>query len=492
MKYVIGIDLGTNAVKAAIIDEYGKFIDSSSKTYMIMEPQKDFAEQKPSDWEKATKATLKSLCMKNSELLDSIIGISFSGQMHGLVMLDKDYKVIRPSIIWCDQRSKKQAEEMKELLPEDKWLEITGNIPSPSLTAAKLLWVMQNEPHNYSKCVHILLPKDYIRFTMTDKVCTEFTDASGTQLMHLEKNRWSHEICNLLNVDINKLPKILKSTDVAGYITDSFAETTGLPKGISVIAGAADQPSSAIGNGIIKEGIISDTLGSSGVVFAMTDTYQFDGLGRVNTFCHCISGSYAIMGVTQSCGLSVNWLIREMYKDEINPFEKMNSEIAQILDPSELIFLPYLMGERTPIMDPKAKGVIFGLTHSTTRSNIAKAVLEGISYSQLDAMNVLKEMGIKENLVKIAGGGSKSNVWTQMMADMFGCEIQKNENAETSLLGAGVIAFVGSNYYKDWKSAVDNMIHVNKIVSPNVDMNRKYLKKFPLFKSVYYSLRHLF
>ncbi len=492
MKYVIGIDLGTNAVKAALIDEYGHFIDASTKPYRMSEPDIGFAEQSPETWDKSTQKALKELTQRNSEKLSSLLGISYSGQMHGLVMLDEKYDVIRPSIIWCDQRSNQQVLKMKKLMPDSKWLEITGNVPSTGLTAAKLLWVKENEPQSYKKCKHILLPKDYVRFTMTNILNTEITDASGTQLRNLEHLAWSKTICDALEISINLLPKILKSTDIAGYITKEYAQLSGLPTGLPVIAGAADQPASAIGNGIIKEGIISDTLGSSGVVFAMSESYKYDQMGRVNTFCHCVDNTYAIMGVTQSCGLSVNWLAREFYKNEEEPFDRINKDIAPLDKPGNLIFLPYLMGERTPILDPKSKGIIFGLTHATNRKHIAQAVLEGVSFSQFDALRVLQEMGISEEVIKVAGGGSKSKIWTQMLSDIFGCEIEKNINSESSILGAAIIAFVGVKHYKTWESAIKKMIQVSESRNPSMKLHKEYLTRYLIYKKLYINLKELF
>jgi len=491
MKYVIGIDIGTSGTKTTLYDTLGNAIDFASIGYELIQKFEGYAEQNPEDWAFATEEGIRQIIQRNPQLVNHISGISYSGQMHGLVMLDKDNHVIRPSIIWCDQRTSHEVVEMNDVMDEKKWLEITGNIPGTGLTLSKLLWVRKNEPSLFSKIEKILLPKDYVRYTMTGVLATEVTDASGTQLFDLKKRTWSNEICNLFHLDINILPKVMESTDVAGYITEEFYHKTLLPFGVPVIAGAADQPASAIGNGVCNEETMCDTLGSSGVVFTQSSQYTFDSLGRTNTFCHAVPGTYAMMGVTQGCGLSVTWMMNQFYSHIDQPFNVLESELKNSSYNEKLVFLPYLMGERTPINNPFAKGVLFGITNQTERRDIARAVFEGISMSQLDAYTVFKEMNIVRESMILSGGGAKNSFWAQLMSDLFGLPVLRNLNPDTSSLGAAIIAAIGVHLFSDFEQAISSMVHYLKPLQSDATNMNLLTRKFNTYKQLYDATKKL-
>lgn len=491
MNYLIGIDIGTSGTKVSTFLDNGELIAQETSGYELYQPSVGWAEQNPDAWVNATVMCLRKIVDCNDIEINKIKGISFSGQMHGLVMLDEKYQVIRNSIIWCDQRTTEEMELMKHKVGNDLLLDITGNFASTSLTAAKILWVKANDCEAYDKCRYFLLPKDYVRFKMTGVIATEATDASGTQLMDLRKRTWSKEVCHNLNINMGLLPPILESTDKSGTITKEFAKKTGLVPGIPVIAGAADQPASAIGNGIIKEGLISDTLGSSGVVFAQVNNMTVDKYGRINTFCHAIPNTYCLMGVTQSTGLSMSWYVNNFYKETKHKYQQLNTDIMESDINKEIIYLPYLMGERTPHLNPNAKAVFFGMTGNSTRKDLARAVMEGISFSQLDALNIIRELNVESKSIKIGGGGANSEIWLQMLSDIFETTVESNVNNDTSVLGAAIIAGVGVGVFKDFDQAINQMVKTKDRKQPQHKNTILYHKKYKLYKQTYKNLKEL-
>jgi xylulokinase len=498
MKYLLGLDIGTSATKTVLFDETMKVIASASEEYPMYQPQNGWAEQNPKDWYNASLHTIQEVLAKSKINPEDVKGIGLSGQMHGLVMLDENNEVIRPSIIWCDQRTVKECEEITAKVGAERLIEITANPALTGFTASKILWVRNNEPENYARCKHILLPKDYVRFCMTGEYATEVSDASGMQLLDIPKRQWSDEILAKLDIDKNLLAKVYESPEVTGHINDEFAKLSGLSTDTVVVGGAGDNAAAAIGTGIVKDGKAFTTIGTSGVVFAHTDKLSIDPKGRVHTFCCAVPGCWHVMGVTLAAGLSLKWFrdnIADNYKvkaEELgkDPYVLMNEAVAKIPCGSDrLMYLPYLMGERTPHLDPNCRGVFFGLSAIHTKENMMRAVMEGVAYSLSDCYDILKEMGVTVDEMMACGGGGKSPVWRQMLADMFECEVKTLTSEEGPALGVAILAGVGAGIFKDVVSACDEFIKTGTNCSPIKEESEYYKQGHALYKKVYAQLK---
>jgi len=501
LAFLLGIDIGTSGTKTVLFDEEGKTIASSTREYPMYQPQIGWAEQRPEDWWEATSLTIKDVISKTGIDVASIKGIGLSGQMHGLVLLDKAGKVLRPSIIWCDQRTAKECIQITELIGKERLIEITANPALTGFTASKIMWVKNNEPHIYEKTAKILLPKDYIRYMLSGVYATEVSDASGMQLMDIAKREWSPEVLKKLDIDRALLADLYESQEVSSMVSRSASDITGLKEGTPIVGGGGDQASGAIGNGIVKTGVISSTIGTSGVVFAYTDKVTIDPLGRVHTFCHAVPNTWHIMGVTQGAGLSLKWFRDNFCLSEkevatymnMDPYELMNSEVEKATPGVEgLIYLPYLMGERTPHLDPYARGVFFGISARHTKADMLRAVMEGVSYSLKDCMEIIKEMGVNVSEVRASGGGGKSNVWRQMQADMFNSEVVTINSGEGPALGVAILAGVGAGIYNSVAEGCDAVIKKvtsQKPIEANVKVYNSY---YPIYKNIYTSLKPQF
>ena len=498
MTYVLGIDIGTSGTKTILFDEKGKSISSAFKGYPLYQPEIRWAEQKPEDWWDAVVVTINSAIQKSGVDVKDIKGIGLSGQMHGLVMLDKEGQVLRPAIIWCDQRTTKECVEITKLVGAKRLIEITANPALTGFTASKIMWVKKHEPELYKKTYKILLPKDYIRFMLTGEFCTEVSDASGMQLLDVPNRKWSDEVLEKLNIDKNLLGKVYESQEVSGTVNKAAAELMGLEEGTKVVGGAGDQAAGAIGNGIVRPGVISSTIGTSGVVFAYTDKVTIDKKGRVHTFCHAVPGAWHIMGVTQAAGLSLKWFKDNLCGLEkqksassgIDVYEELNRQAKSVKPGVDgLMYLPYLMGERTPYLDPYARGVFFGLTARHTKNDMLRSVMEGVGYSLLDCMDVINEMGITVDEVRASGGGGKSEVWRQIQADMFNSEVITINSSEGPALGVAILALVGVGVYSSVVEACDTIIHKVTYQKP-IDENAKlYSKYHEIYKRLYKALK---
>lgn len=501
MRYVIGVDIGTSGTKTVLFDEKGNAVSSFLVEYPLYQPKIGWAEQEPEDWWNATYTSINSVIKQSGVNPADIKGIGLSGQMHGLVMLDKDGEVLRKSIIWCDQRTTAEADELTEKVGKERLVEITGNPALTGFTAAKILWVQKNEPELYAKTAKILLPKDYIRYKLTGEYATEVSDASGMQLMDIKNRCWSDEVLEKLNIDKNLLGKMYESCEVTGKIHQEAAKLTGLNEGTIVVGGAGDQAAGAVGNGIVKTGIVSSTIGTSGVVFAHMDNIQIDKDGRVHTLCHAVPGKWHVMGVTQGAGLSLKWYRDNFCHAEmdaaegmgVDPYYLMDKQAEKIAPGCEgLIYLPYLMGERSPHNDPNAKGVFFGLSAKHTKYDMLRAVMEGVSYSLNDCMSVIKEMGIDASEVRASGGGGKSKLWRQMQADMFGCDINTINVSEGPALGVALLAAVGAGIYNSVPEACEAAISVKDTMKPIQENVETYKNYFPVYQNIYKALKPQF
>lgn len=501
MEYLIGIDIGTSGTKTVLFDLNGKTIASVTKEYPMYQPKIGWAEQNPADWWNAVCASLKEVIRITSINNANIKGIGLSGQMHGLVMLDKNNEVLRPSIIWCDQRTSKECEEITALVGKKRLIEITANPALTGFTASKIMWVRNNEPDIYKKCHKILLPKDYIRFMLTGEFATEVSDASGMQLLDVPKREWSKEVLDKLQIDKNLLADVYESFVISATVSKKGAEFTGLKEGTPVAGGAGDQAASAIGNGIVKEGRISSTIGTSGVVFAHTNNPLIDILGRVHTFCHAIPNSWHVMGVTQAAGMSLKWFRDNFCISEIetaknlgiDPYVLMDKEAINVSPGSNgVIFLPYLMGERSPHLDPNARGVFFGLSAIHNKNDMIRAVMEGVTYSLKDCLVVLNEMGINATEVRASGGGGKSKLWRQMQADVFGCDVSVTSSSDAGALGVAILAGVGTGIWGNVQEACEKLIKPQNTIYPIMENKNIYKIDHQKYVKLYESLKHLF
>ena len=498
-KYLLSVDIGTSGTKTVMFDTSGKVICDALYEYPLYQPRNGWAEQDPDDWKKATLSTIKEVVQ--NVCAEDIMGIGLSGQMHGLVMLDKHDNVLRKSIIWCDQRTSKEAEQLTELVGKEKLIEITANPALTGFTASKILWVKNNEPEIFEKCAKIMLPKDYIRYVLTGEFATEVSDASGMQLLDVPKRAWSPFVLDRIGLDISKLGKMYESCEVTGTVTNQIAELTGLKEGTILVGGAGDQQASAVGNGIVKEGIASATLGTSGVVFAHTDKYTLDPLGRVHTLCHAVPNCWHVMGVTQSAGLSFKWIRDNLFDEVKQTAELLGENTNYLMDKicaespcgaNGLIFLPYLMGERTPHLDPNARGVFFGISAIHTKRDMLRAVMEGVIYSLYDCVNIIEGMGSKLNNVYASGGGGNSKLWRQMMADVFARPISIKGSWQGSALGVAILAGVGAGLYPNVTEACAILNEEGDTMVP-VDANTEVYKKYyPVYNELYRSLKDCF
>lgn len=501
MAYIIGVDIGTSGTKTVLFDEQGTVIASKTIEYPMYQPKNGYAEQDPKDWANAAINTLKAVVSESGVSKDDIKGIGLSGQMHGLVMLDKAGEVIRNSIIWCDQRTAKEVDQMNSILGERKLIEITANPALTGWTAAKILWVKNNEPQNYEKCRHILLPKDYIRYVLTGELATDVSDASGMQLLDVPNRCWSDEILSALDIDKSLLGKVYESCEVTGTLTKQMAELTGLNEGTIVVGGAGDNAAAAVGTGVVEDGKAFTTIGTSGVVFAHTSNISVDPLGRVHTCCAAVPGAWHVMGVTQGAGLSLKWFRDNFCGSEketaalmgVDEYYLMDKEAETVeIGSNRLLYLPYLMGERTPHLDPNARGVFFGLSAMHTKKDMLRAVMEGVSYSLLDCVEVFKEMHINISDMMACGGGGSSPLWRSMLADLYNCPVKTLASKEGPALGVAILAGVGAGIYSSVPEACKAVIKVNKTQEPVPENVPEYEKFYKLYTEIYPALKAKF
>ena len=488
-QYLIGIDIGTSGTKSVLFDTAGNAILSRTKEYPMEQPENGYAEQDPAYWWDAVKETLQAITPAARD--GSIVGIGLSGQMHSLVLLDKDNRVLRPSILWCDQRTAEECREIEDAVGHDRLIRITANPALPGFTASKIRWVQKHEPEIYRQCAHILLAKDYIRFLLTGNYATEVSDASGMQLLDIEKRQWSDELCEILGVDPALLPRVYESPDVTGHITEEAASLTGLPVGIPVAGGGGDNASAAIGTGVCRSGKAFTTIGTSGVVFAPTDTPVIDPRGRIHTFCAAVPGTWHVMGVTQAAGLSLNWF-RHSFAESLS-YREIDQQCASLPIGSEhLLYLPYLMGERTPILDSDARGVFFGLSALHTKAHLARAVIEGVSYSLCTCLDLLRENRIDVSNMALCGGGGKSPFWHKMLTDLYNVPVHTMQSDEGAALGAAILAGVAAGVYGTVAEGCEIAARENAPRLPDPEAHRAYAPYYTLYKDLYPALKDSF
>ncbi len=500
MKYLIGIDLGTSSTKTVLFGENGEAVASATVEYPMLQPQNGWAEQDPGDWWGACVSTLKSVLAQSKINASHVAGIGISGQMHGLVLLDERGEVLRNSIIWCDGRTANECAEITETIGAKRLIEITANPALTGFTAGKILWVRKNEPAIYTKARHILLPKDYLRYKLCGVFATEVSDASGMNLLDVPKRQWSQEVLDKLDIPREFMADMHESCEVTGYITDEAAALTGLKAGTPVVGGAGDNAAAAIGTGVVESGKAFVTIGTSGVIFAHADSVSIDPGGRVHTFCSAVPGAWTVMSCTLAAGGSLQWFrnnfcAAEMQAAEamgIDAYELLNKEAERVpLGANRLLFLPYIMGERSPILNPDARGVFFGLSGVHKRPEMLRAVMEGVGYSQRECLDVLRGMNVQFSNIIATGGGARSPFWRQMLADMFACPVS-TAISEGPALGVAILAGVGAGVYSNLPEACAKLITTGEPKLPDKARGAAYEPYYRLYKEVYGSLKGQF
>jgi len=493
------------------MDAAGKVIASGSEDHEpFLSPRPGWAEQDPRDWWRACGAAVKKALHSSNLSANDIACVGFSGQMHGAVLLDSADEVVRSAIIWCDQRSESQTHELEKLFGRDALIHLTCNPPLTNFTLTKLLWVRETEPANWARVAHVMLPKDYVRFRLTGERAIDMADASGTLLLDVANRRWSTEVLRKSGIDAGLLPALHESPQVCGKVSAAGSETTGLRVGTPVVAGAGDQAAGAVGMGIARAGAVSATIGTSGVVFAATDRPALDPRGRLHTFCHAIPGRWHVMGVTQSAGLSLRWF-RDRFgvltgvktagvkttdlntKDGRDPYDILAEEAASAPAGSEGAFwVPYLMGERTPHLDPNARAALVGLTASHTRGHIIRAVLEGVAYSLKDTFTIFDEMKIPVTSIRLGGGGARSPLWRQIQADVYAHEVEIVAAEEGAAYGAAILAGTGAGAWSSVDEACDKVVRVASRIPLNQGNSKTLQQNYRTYRKIYPALHQIF
>ncbi len=508
MAYLLGIDIGTSGTKTLICDQKGKVLATAMAEHPISSPKPGWSEQNPLDWWKAvctaTQAVLKKARVKGAQ----IKGIGLSGQMHGSVFLGDGIKPLRPALLWNDQRTAVECDEItRKAGGREKLIDLVANPALTGFTAPKILWVRKHEPKVYAKTKHILLPKDYIRLCMTGEYATEVSDASGMLLLDVVNRKWSDKLLSLLDIDKSLLGKLYESQEITGVLHARAAEALGLVAGIPVVGGAGDQAAGAVGNGIVASGIISATLGTSGVVFAHSDTPTRDPEGRVHTMCHAVPGKWCVFGCMLAAGGSFQWFRNELGFLEVELARQMTQNKGKSVDPYELLteeaseapagceglfFLPYLTGERCPHPDPSARGAWIGLTSRTNRDMMIRALMEGVTYGMRDAIEIMKRMDIPISQVRASGGGARSPFWRQMQADIYKQPIVMTNAAEGPAYGVAILAGVGTGVWKSVEEACKSGIKETARVKPQKKASALYDRHYGVYTKLYGDLKERF
>ena len=491
MSYFIGIDSSTTATKALLMAADGRVMAVTSSSYDYETPKPLWSEQQPHLWWAATVASIRQLMVESGVNPVEVKGIGLTGQMHGLVLLDKNHQVLRPAILWNDQRTQAECDEMRAKMGKERLIDITGNDALTGFTAPKILWVKNNEPEIYGRIAHILLPKDYVRFKLTGDLALDKAGGAGTQLFNVRQRDWSAELVTALDIDPIWLPQTYEGTVVTGVISPAVAEATGLPVGIPVVGGGGDQAANAVGTGSVVDGIVALSLGTSGVVFASSDRPIVEPNGRLHAFCHAVPDKWHLMGVMLSAAGSLRWF-RDTLAAEMD-FETLVAEAAAVPAGSDgLFFLPYLTGERTPHPDPLARGAFVGLTVRHTRNHMTRAVLEGVAYGLRDSFELMKTAGLPAiKQVRVSGGGAKSGLWRQILADVFQAELVTVNTAEGAAFGAALLAAAGTGAFGSVEEACQAVIRITSTTSPS-HQRAIYQEHYPLYRDLYPALKPTF
>lgn len=502
MSVYLGIDIGTSGTKTLAIQEDGTILASATIEYPLSSPHPGWSEQDPADWWNASAESVRQVISKAKISPTDVKGIGLSGQMHGSVFLNKSGEVIRPALLWNDQRTARECAEIESRAGGREAL--IGMVANPALTgftAPKILWLRNHEPQHYEQLNQILLPKDYIRYKLTGEFATEVSDASGTLLLDVKARQWSSVLLGKLEIEPALLPKVYESEEVSGQLHAAAAQRLGLPVGVPVVGGGGDQAASAIGNGIVSRGVISATMGTSGVVFAHSDEVQIDAAGRIHTFCHAVRNKWHVMGCVLSAGGSFQWYRNQFGLSEIatakgmhlDPYELLTAQAAQSPAGSEgLFFLPYLTGERTPHADPNARGSWIGLSLRHGKSHFARSVMEGATYAMRDCLELIKEMNIPVEQIRLSGGGARSQFWKQLQADIYGQNVVTINAEEGPAFGVALLAAAGTGAYDNVVEACQATIRVVTETKTCEHAKATYDRGYPIYRQLYQSLRNDF
>lgn len=488
---LLGIDISTTGAKALLINEKGELLGSITSPLTLFTPRPLWSEQDPREWWAGAVKSIRQLFAQSNQPAEAVAAIGLTGQMHGLVLLDRQGEVLRPAILWNDQRTARQCDEIRVRIGRERLIQITGNDALPGFTAPKLLWVQQEEPEIYSEARHILLPKDYVRYRLTGEFAMDRADGSGTILFDLKERTWSAEVLSALEIPFEWLPPTFEGPEVTGVVSQEAAEQTGLVAGTPVVAGAGDQAAQAVGVGAVQPGIIALTLGTSGVVFATTPQAYIEPEGRLHAFCHALPNRWHFMGVMLSAAGSLQW-----YRDTLAPqesFEDLIGEAAEAPPGSEgLLFLPYLTGERTPYPDPLARGAWVGVTVRHRRAHLTRAVLEGVAFGIKDSFTLIQQAGLGTiEQVRISGGGARSQLWQQIIADVLDVELVTVNTTEGAAYGAALLAGVGAGLFPDVEQACQQIVKITGKTRPT-QAAYEYQKFYPRYKALYPALREEF
>ncbi len=493
--YLMGIDVGTTGVKTILISEKGKLCAESTYSYPLYSPKPSWFEQNPDDWWQAVVSSIQQILVKMSVDSSEIKGVGLSGQYHGLVILDKNHKVLRPSILWNDQRTAEQSENIVQKVGQENLLRICATSGAPYFTACKLQWVKDNEPDVFEKVFKMMLPKDYIRFKLTGEFATDVTDASGTLFLDIQKRKWSDKMPDLLGFDRSILPNLVESPEVSGEVSKNAARETGLKQGTPIAGGAGDQAAAAVGIGIVEEGKISYSIGTSGVIYAATDTLKIDEEGRFNTFCHSVPGKWCVLSCINSAAGSYQWYENTLAYQEEESAKKQGKSVYEVMEAvasqappgsNKLIFLPYLAGERHPHTDTNARGVFFGLHTGHVKSHILRSILEGVAFSFRDCLEVMKEHGISINEIRATGGGAQSPLWMNIQVNVSGEPIVlMGADSGGAAFGAAILGGVCAGVYPSVRDATDRLVETGTRLQPDKKKVERYDKYFRLFQTLY-------
>ena len=502
MAYLLGIDIGTSGTKTLVCDQRGKVLATATAVHPIFTPKPGWSEQNPQDWWKATCAATKAVLSKAKVKPADVKGIGLSGQMHGSVFLADGPKPLRRALLWNDQRTAEQCAQITEKAGgREALIELVANPALTGFTAPKILWVRQHEPQVYAQTKHILLPKDYIRYLMTGEYATEVSDASGTLLLDVVGRTWSDRLLGLLEIDKSLLPRVYESPEVSGNLTAPAAQQMGLVEGISVVGGGGDQAAGAVGNGIVNAGIVSATLGTSGVVFAHSDQPTRDPKGRVHTMCHAVPGKWCVFGCMLAAGGSFQWFRNQLGQNEVaaakkkkvDPYELLVAEAQEAPAGCEgLFFLPYLTGERCPHPDPCARGGWIGITARTTRNMLIRSLLEGVTFGMRDAIEIMREMNIPITQVRASGGGARSKFWRQLQADIYKAPIVMTNSTEGAAYGVAILAGVGTGVWSSVEEACGKAIKQAQKIAPKPKTSGLYDRFYGEYDKLYPALKERF
>lgn len=484
--YYIGIDLGTSAVKLLLMDEKGNIENTATREYNLSFPHPGWSEQNPYDWYDKTIEGLSELVADIDK--SKVMGISFGGQMHGLVMLDRNDEVIRPAILWNDNRSVSQVDYLNTKVGKGNLSEYTANIAFAGFTAPKLLWVRDNEPDNYSKISKIMLPKDYLAYRLSGSFCTDYSDASGMLLLDVKNRKWSDKMIDICGIDKSMLPKLHESYDVVGTLKPKIADMLGLGRDVKIIIGAGDNAAAAVGTGTVGDGKCNISLGTSGTIFISSKDFGVDVNNALHSFAHA-DGGYHLMGCMLSAASCNKWWMEDILKT--TDYGAEQKDITKLGD-NNVFFLPYLMGERSPHNNPDARAMFIGMSMDTTRADMTQAILEGVAFGIRDSFEVAKSLGIDIKKTKICGGGAKSPLWKKIIANVLGIEVQVIESEEGPGYGGAILAAVGCGEFASVHDATEKLVKVIDTVEPDKDLTEKYEAKYQQFKKLYPTVKCLF